>query len=60
MNRFLHFSMVHDRTESNMPIELRNDFQAGLFIKDQLIPNAVLYYLNEIDDDARAKEILIL
>lgn len=30
--------------------ELQQDFEIGLFIKEKLIPSAVLYYLNEIDE----------
>lgn len=35
--------------EPNACDKLQNDFEIGSFIKDQLIPNAILYYLNEID-----------
>lgn len=34
--------------ESNF--DLQQDFETGLFIKEKLVPNAVLYYINEIDD----------
>lgn len=36
--------------ESSVLYELQQDFEAGLFIKERLIPNAILYYLNEVDD----------
>lgn len=36
--------------ESNQFYELQQDFEIGLFIKEKLIPNAVLYYLNEVDE----------
>lgn len=36
--------------ESNKFFELQQDFEIGLFIKEKLIPNAVLYYLNEVDE----------
>lgn len=36
--------------ESNIFFELQQDFEIGLFIKEKLIPNAVLYYLNEVDE----------
>lgn len=35
---------------SNTFFELQKDFEIGLFIKEKLIPNAVLYYLNEVDE----------
>lgn len=60
-------SMVTDHTgmdsmeiDSNSSNELQSDFEVGSFIKDQLIPNAVLYYLNEIDKHAQAKEISVV
>ncbi|XP_055324742.1 nucleosome assembly protein 1-like 1-A [Sitodiplosis mosellana] len=36
--------------DSNIFFELQQDFEIGLFIKEKLIPNAVLYYLNEVDE----------
>lgn len=36
--------------ESSIFFELQQDFEIGLFIKEKLIPNAVLYFLNEIDE----------
>lgn len=36
--------------ESTTLYELQQDFETGLFIKERLIPNAILYYLNEVDD----------
>lgn len=55
-------SMEYDHMDedSSIPIELQNDFEAGLFIKDRLIPNAVLYYLNAINNQPRAMEISVL
>lgn len=35
---------------SNIFFELQQDFEAGLFIKEKLVPNAILYYMNEIDE----------
>lgn len=35
---------------SNIFFELQQDFETGLFIKERLVPNAVLFYLNEIDE----------
>lgn len=36
--------------ESSTLYELQQDFEIGLFIKERLIPNAVLYYLDEVDE----------
>lgn len=36
--------------ESGALYELQQDFEVGLFIKERLIPNAVLYYLDEVDE----------
>lgn len=41
-----------DLNEMEMKIlsKLQQDFEIGLFIKGKLIPKAVLYYLNEVDE----------
>lgn len=36
--------------ETSTFLKMQQDFEIGLFIKEKLIPNAVLYYLNEVDE----------
>lgn len=49
---------IESNTYNDLQNDLQNDFGIGSFIKDQLVPNAVLYYLNEIDNNSQVKEIL--
>lgn len=37
--------------DSSTLYELQQDFEVGLFMKERLIPNAVLYYLDEVDEN---------
>lgn len=43
--------------EPNAYKKLQNDFEFGTFMTDHLIPNVILYYLNEIDYESKANEI---
>lgn len=40
-------SQLNESQPSNILDELQHDFEIGLVIKEKLIPNAILYYLNE-------------
>lgn len=47
-----------DEIDSQNFFELQQDFEIGLFIKEKLVPNAVLYYLNEFDEVVEECETL--
>lgn len=42
--------MQSHQIDTTKLLVLQQDFEIGLFIKEKLVPNAVLYYLNELDE----------
>lgn len=46
-----------DERDLQKYFEVQQDFAIGLYIKEKLVPNAVLYYLNEIDEVDEVDEI---
>lgn len=46
-----------DERELHRYFEVQQDFAIGLYIKEKLVPNAVLYYLNEIDEVDEVDEL---
>ena len=43
--------MIENEESDRIESYLENDFEIGHFIKERVIPRAVLYFLGEIDDD---------